>query len=103
MIFTTATSRNAVLSKIVNKQSFSDLTKPQMSYIRGMYHAIDDLEDAREEFAEISLSDDYSIIDRMKSQVTVEALDNIIEKMQLDILDVYVSFCEANMEDEYDS
>ena len=103
MIFTTLEERNRVFETIQVKKDFEGLTSSQQSAIRGMYWAIEELENlCPEDIEEI-----YTGVRPLQAtinDIAQKTINAAIDKIEVNIAEMYVSFCDTNasegMEDE---
>lgn len=85
MIFPTLKERDRVFEKIEKKEDFEDLTEIQMATIKGMYYAIESLENAKYD---------------CESEEEEEVVEECIDRIELDIADMYVGYGDCNADIE---
>lgn len=95
MIFTSLTEREQALTTIEEKGTFDNLTDIQMATIRGMYYAIEVLENSKYDF---TISEDDTTVDKIQKETAESVTDDAIDSIVLEILEMYVAFCDDNAE-----
>lgn len=78
----------------INDRDFPDgLTDWQKDNIRGMYWAVEAISDAMPDY---EIYDDESVIEKMVSEVSLNALEDAIQRVELNILQTMASFLDNN-------
>lgn len=99
MIFSTYEEHQKVLQQVQNREEFDDLKPGQMDAIRGMYWCLDTIENVIVNYDTV---DSDSVIARMVKEVSVDALDEAILHIEIDIMETLVAFRDANAVEDGD-
>lgn len=93
MIFGSLKEREKTLKMIETRENFKELDSWQMAVIRGMYWALDCIENTEGNYTDYEES---SIREKMENEISLETLEDAELNLVCEILNVYVSFCDDN-------
>lgn len=95
MIFGTLEEANRVRSIVEARGTFEELTDSQNAFIRGMYRAIEAVENSVD-----YVDEDCTTLEKIVNEVSEEAVENAVTDIELAVEEIYVTFSEINFSEE---
>lgn len=95
MMFSSYEEETKCVNAVKNREKFDDLNSYQMAAVQGMYWAIEALDNQKYEY-----DDGDTVIEKLQNGVAKEVVDECIERVEMDIINMVVSFRDQNAEDE---